>query len=83
VALIVDALAAGTFVAEPLTVDDLGAARDLARRHRDLELGSADATLVVLAHRHGTRRLLTLDERCFRAVTPLQGGSFQLLPHDT
>lgn len=77
-----DDLAAGTFQAEPLTADDLGVARDVARRHRDLHLGLADASLVVLAQRHRTRRLLTLDERCFRAVAPLQGGSFQLLPHD-
>jgi predicted nucleic acid-binding protein len=78
-----DDLASGTFAAEALTVDDLGTARDVARRHRDLELGLADASLVVLAQRHRTRRLLTLDVRCFRAVAPLQGGTFQLLPHDT
>jgi len=39
-------------------------------------------TLIVLAHRYGTRTLATLDERCFRAVTPLQGGAFTLLPID-
>jgi predicted nucleic acid-binding protein len=77
-----DDLAAGTFLAEGLTPDELGIARDLARRHRDLELGLADASLVVLARRHRTRRLVTLDERCFRAVLPLQGGSFELLPRD-
>jgi len=77
-----DDLATGTFTAEGLSPDELGLARDVARRYRDLELGLADASLVVLAHRHRTRRLVTLDERCFRAVTPLQGGSFRLLPHD-
>ena len=77
-----DDLAAGTFQADALTPADLAVARDLARRHRDLELGLADASLVVLADRHWTRRLATLDERCFRAVSPLQGGSFQLLPRD-
>jgi uncharacterized protein len=77
-----DDLATGTFTAEGLSPEELGLARDVARRYRDLELGLADASLVVLAHRHRTRRLLTLDARCFRAVTPLQGGSFRLLPHD-
>lgn len=77
-----DDLAAGTFVADGLTTEDLATARDVARRHRDLELGLADASLVVLAHRHRTRRLVTLDERCFRAVSPLQGGAFELLPRD-
>lgn len=77
-----DDLATGTFQADGLGADEIGTARDLARGHRDLKLGLADASLVVLAHRHRTRRLLTLDERCFRAITPIQGGAFQLLPHD-
>ena len=61
---------------------ELAIARDVVARYRDLELGLADASLVVLADRWQTRRLLTLDERAFRAVTPLQGGSFELLPAD-
>jgi uncharacterized protein len=56
--------------------------RRVARRYRDLELGLADASIVVLAERFGTRRLLTLEERAFRSVTPLQGGQFTLLPAD-
>jgi predicted nucleic acid-binding protein len=77
-----DDLADGTFVAEALTTEELGVARDVARRHRDLEVGLADASLLLLARRFRTRRILTLDERCFRVLTPLQGGSFQLLPRD-
>ncbi len=42
----------------------------------------ADCALVVHAHRHETTRLLSFDERHFRAVTPLAGGSFTLLPVD-
>jgi hypothetical protein len=38
---------------------------------------------MALAERYGTRRLLTFDERHFRAVTPLQGGAFELLPADS
>jgi hypothetical protein len=38
--------------------------------------------VVILAHRFRARRLLTFDERDFRAVTPLAGGSFTLLPRD-
>lgn len=51
-------------------------------RYRDLQLGLADAALVVLAKRYGTRRLLTFDVRAFRTVAALQGGSFTLLPAD-
>ena len=61
---------------------DFGAALRVAHRYRDLELGLADASLVVLAQRFRTRRLVTFDERAFRAVAPLQGGSFTLLPAD-
>ena len=77
-----DDLAAGTYVVDSLARADLAAARDVAARYRDLELGLADASLVVLAARWETRRILTLDERAFRAVTPLQGGAFTVLPAD-
>lgn len=77
-----DDLAEGTFVLEGLTRDDLGVARGLARRYRDLELGLAGVSLIVLARRYGTRRIVTFDERAFRTVEPLQGGSFTILPAD-
>ena len=77
-----DDLAEGTFLVECLTREELGVARELARRHRDLQLGLADVSLVVLARRYRTRRIVTFDERAFRAVTPLQDGSFTVLPAD-
>jgi uncharacterized protein len=75
-------LATATFVAECLTPEELEIARDVATRYRDLEVGLADASLVALARRFGTNRLMTLDERCFRTIRPLQGGNFRLLPAD-
>ncbi len=75
-------LESGTFAAECLTPADLATARGLAVQYRDLELGLADISLVLLARRHGTRRLVTFDERDFRAITPLQGGAFTILPAD-
>ncbi|MDQ3361615.1 MAG: VapC toxin family PIN domain ribonuclease, partial [Actinomycetota bacterium] len=60
--------------------DEIGVARGLARRYGDLELGLADVSLIVLARRYGTRRIVTFDERAFRTVEPLQGGSFTVLP---
>lgn len=77
-----DDLAEGTFLVECLTREELRIARRLARLHRDLEIGLADASLVVLAHRHRSRRIVTFDERAFRTVAPLQGGSFIVLPAD-
>lgn len=75
-------LGIGTYAVESLTPTELRTAWRVAERYRDLELRLADASLVVLAQRFGTRRLLTLDERHFRAIRPLQGGSFTLLPAD-
>jgi predicted nucleic acid-binding protein len=75
-------LAHGTYVAECLSHAELETARDLVAKYRDLRLGLADASLVVLAHRLRTTRILTFDERAFRVVRPLQGGSFTLLPAD-
>jgi predicted nucleic acid-binding protein len=56
----------------------------LARRHADLKLGLAHAHTMVLAapERYGTTRVLTLDHKHFRAVKPLQGGTFTVLPAD-
>lgn len=77
-----DDLAAATYVVDALAPSELSIARDVVARYRDLELGLADASLVVIANRWQTRRILTLDERAFRAVTPLQGGAFEVLPAD-
>ena len=53
-------------------------------RYWDLRLGVTDASLVVIAARYQTTRLLTLDERHFRAVAPLWGApAFTLLPLDS
>lgn len=75
-------LAEGTFIVECLDRAQLRAARDIVLRYRDLRLGLADASLVVIAGRYGSRRLLTFDERAYRAVVPIQGGAFTLLPAD-
>jgi uncharacterized protein len=75
-------LAEGTFQVECLNRTELRVALELVRQYRDLTIGLADASLVVLAQRFRTRRLLTFDERAFRNLQPLQGGTFTLLPTD-
>jgi predicted nucleic acid-binding protein len=76
-------LAAGRFTVASLEREDYATVADIDSRYADLRLGLADCALVVLAHRYETTRLLTFDERHFRAVAPLGGGSFTLLPADT
>lgn len=61
---------------------DYEAALALDRRYADLNLGLADLSVAVIASRLDTRRLLTFNERHFRAIRPLQGGTFTLLPAD-
>jgi len=61
---------------------DVGAAGEVIARYRDLGIGLADASLVVLAERYGTRRILTLDECHFRTLRASDGSTFVLLPAD-
>lgn len=62
--------------------EDLAAVVAVIERYEDLALGLADASLVVLAERYATDRLLTLDERHFRVVRTRDGRPFRLLPAD-
>lgn len=71
-----------TYAVESLDARQLRAARAVCARYRDLGLGLADASIVVLAQRWSTVCLATFDRRHFRAVRPLQGGAFRLLPSD-
>ncbi len=77
-----DDLAARRYESPGLDARDYAAALELDRRYADLDLGLADLAVAVLARKLGTRRLLTFDVRHFRAVRPLQGGTFRLLPAD-
>jgi uncharacterized protein len=76
-------LAAQRYDVACLEAGDYRTVAELDGRYADLGLGLADCSILVLAERFGTRRLLSFDERHFRAVAPLQGGSFQLLPADS
>jgi len=75
-------VAAGRFLVEGLTPEEHAMAARLDEQYAALELGLADASVVILAKRFRTRRLMSFDERDFRAVTPIGGGHFTLLPRD-
>lgn len=72
----------GTFRLESFSNYDVKAAVSVLERYADLELGLADASNVVLADRHATTDILTLDERHFRTVVGASGEPFRLLPAD-
>jgi predicted nucleic acid-binding protein len=75
-------VAAGVYRLADFSSPDVTDAAGVTERYAGLKLGLADASVVVLAARFGTSRVLTFDHRHFRALTPLQGGSFTLLPAD-
>lgn len=72
----------GVYRLEPFTADDVREACTILDQYGDLDLGLADASLVVLARRHGILDVLTLDERHFRAVLGPGGRPFRILPAD-
>jgi uncharacterized protein len=77
-----DDLAAGRFEVVSLERSEHGEVRALEERYAELDLGLADCAIVVLARRLETRAVLSFDERHLRAVQPLQGGTFTVLPAD-
>lgn len=73
-------LSGGAWDLPSLDANDIAQAAEVIERYRDQEIGIADASLVVLAARYRTTRLLTLDHRHFRVFRTSAGGSFALLP---
>ena len=72
----------GAYRLETFGAADVALAREVIARYPELRLGLADASIVVLAARHGTRDVLTLDQRHFRTVRTLDRKRFRLLPTD-
>ena len=72
----------GAYRLETFTASDVGLAHEVIRKFGDLEIGLADASIVVLAERHSCTTVLTLDERHFR-VLQVKGKPFRLLPSDS
>ena len=73
-------LAAGRYLVECLHPEEYRVLVELEHRYADFDPGLADLSIVVLAYRFHTRRVATFDERHFRVLRPLDGGSFVLLP---
>ena len=65
-----------------LDAAEIGTCLRLIERYRDLNIGLADASVAVIAANFRTTRLFTRDHRHFRAIKPLWGENFTLLPAD-
>jgi uncharacterized protein len=75
-------VAAGAYDIPVFGTHDVRAALDVIVRYQDVGIGLADASIVVLAGRYRTNRVLTLDERHFRALRTPAGDPFVILPAD-
>lgn len=75
-------VAAGVYQLVPMDPGDVASAYRIVDRYRDLGIGLADASVAVLAEEYGTRDILTLDERHFRAIRLGRGRTLRLLPAD-
>ena len=75
-------VARGGYVLASFEGEEVAQAAAVISRYRDLAIGLADASIVVLAGRYRTNRVLTLDERHFRALRTPTGEPFVVLPAD-
>ncbi|MCC6473737.1 MAG: PIN domain-containing protein [Burkholderiales bacterium] len=76
------ALLAAAYRLEPFGAADVARANEVLDQYADLDLGLADASIVVLARRHGLADVLTLDERHFRPLRVAPRRRFRILPFD-
>lgn len=79
---LLEEVARGAYQLEPFDAHDIAAATRTIERYRELGIGLADASIVVLASRYGVTDVLTLDERHFRALRGPNDRPFRLLPAD-
>jgi len=78
---VLDDVSEGAYELAPFSAEDVARARAIIVQYRDLRIGLADASIVVLAERYETNRVLTLDERHFRALR-VGRKRFVVLPAD-
>lgn len=79
---VLEDVARGAYVLAPFDAADVGAAAEVVDRYRDQNIGLADASIVVLAGRYATNRVLSLDLRHFRTLRTPDGKPFTILPAD-
>jgi uncharacterized protein len=77
---LLDEVGRGAYQLEPYTAGDVVSGAAVIRRYRELAIGLADASIVVLAERYGVLDVLTLDRRRFQALRGPGGRRFRLHP---
>jgi predicted nucleic acid-binding protein len=80
---LLDEVARGAYQLEAFDAADVARAKEIIQRYAELQIGLADASIVVLAERYGVAEVLTLDERHFRAMRLDRRKRFKVLPLDS
>lgn len=73
-------IAAGTPGLIAIDESDVPRMRELMHKYKDLPMDLADAALVRIAEREGTRRVFTTDRRDFSLYRPARIERFQIIP---
>jgi hypothetical protein len=64
-----------------LTTVDFITATEVMAKYQDLNIGITDASLIALAARFETSKIMTLDRRHFSAMKLLSGKPVQMIPN--
>ena len=78
--LFLEELERGAYELATFGPDDIGRARKIIEKYRDLQIGLADASIVVLAERYDCPDVLTLDHRHFTALRIHGRRTFRIVP---
>jgi predicted nucleic acid-binding protein len=70
----------GVFQIEAFDANDVERAKEVIEQFQDLQIGLADASLVVLAERYAVSDVLTLDRRHFEALRFGGRRRFRIVP---
>jgi len=79
-ALALRELSSGAWDLATVGRSELSKVVEIVEMYADLDIDAADASNVLLADRHRTTTIATLDRRHFRALRPLSGGHFEIVP---
>lgn len=73
-------IAASRFRLVALTDPDLERVAEILEKYADSRIDFVDASVMAVAERYGSTKILTLDQRDFRLFRPLHCQSFEILP---
>lgn len=79
---LLEGIVKGALTLEGFTTEDAARCGELIEQYHDLDLGLAEASVIATAERLEVYRILTVDERDFRAVRTGRGIPLVLLPAD-